>query len=95
MITGHWIEAEPIYFFPQIYKEALRAFPLKALSSGVLNAKFLAFDTPNTKNTTSSGVLYVLKILNMLQYTSIFNTVRIEMLYMFIIILFISPSETH
>ena len=58
------------------------------------NAKFLAFDTPNTKNTASWGVLYVLKIWNMLQYASIFNTVRTEMLFTFIIILFVFPSDT-
>jgi len=33
-------------------KASLRAFP-----SGMSNAKYLAFDTPNTKKPLSSGVL--------------------------------------
>ena len=35
---------------------------VRAFSLGVLNAKFLAFSTPNTKKLPSSDVLYVKKI---------------------------------
>ena len=53
----------------------------------------MAFDTPNTKNRTSWGVLNVLKFWNMLQYRSIFGTVRTTMLKNKIIFYSISLSS--
>ena len=54
---------------------------------------FGTFDTSNIKNRASWDVLYVLKIWNMLQYTFIFDTVRTEMPFRFIIILFVFLSH--
>ena len=53
----------------------------------------MAFDTPNTKNRTSWGVLNVLKFWNILQYRSIFGTVRKTMLKNKIIFYLISLSS--
>ena len=53
----------------------------------------MAFDTPNTKNRTSWGVLNVLKFWNILQYRSIFGTVRKTMLKNKIIFYSISLSS--
>ena len=50
------------------------------------NVKYLGFDTSNTKNRVSCGVLNVLKFWDILQYALIFGTVRMRMLYVFIII---------
>ena len=53
----------------------------------------MAFGTPNTKNRASWGVLNVLKFWNMLQYRSIFGTVRTTMLKNKIIFYSISLSS--
>ena len=53
----------------------------------------MVFGTPNTKNRASWGVLNVLKFWNMLQYRSIFGTVRTTMLKNKIIFYSISLSS--
>ena len=53
---------------------------LRALPSGVPNAKYLAFETPNTKNQPLSGILNLKKFTTQLQYCFIFETVRTLML---------------
>ena len=52
---------------------------IRALPSGVPNANYLAFGTPNTKNRLSWGVLNAKKIWDMLQYALIFDMVRMKM----------------
>ena len=55
----------------------------RASPSGVPNAKYLAFDTPNTKNKPSWGVLNAKKIWDVLQYNLIFGMVRMKMTFGF------------
>ena len=52
----------------------IRAFPL-----GVPNAKYLAFDTPNTKKHLIAGVLNAKTFGTSEQYRSKFGTVRTQM----------------
>ena len=49
---------------------------LRALPSGVSNAKYLVFGTPNTKNQPSSGILNLKKFTTQLQYYFIFEMVQ-------------------
>ena len=53
---------------------------------------FGTFDTPKHKNRSSSEMLNVLKLQNMLQYALIFESVRMKMLFLFIGFLFIVLS---
>ena len=48
---------------------------IRAFSSGVLNAKYLIFGTPNTKNQLSSSISNLKKFATQLQYRLKYETV--------------------
>ena len=61
------------------------------------NAKYLAFDTPNTKNQPSSDISNLKIFDTWLQYRLIFETVRtnVPKLLLLFYMLFLSPPQTY
>ena len=69
---------------------------VRALPSGVLNAKYLAFDTPNTKNQPSSNILNLKNFGMELQYALKYESAGTKMPKIYILILFtFSLSSQH
>ena len=54
--------------------------PIRPLPLGVPNAKYSAFDTPNTKNQSSSNIPNLKNFDTLLQYHLKYEMIRIEML---------------
>ena len=54
-------------------------YSIRAFSSGVPNAKYLAFGIPDTKNSPLWGVLNVLELWDMLQYALKYESVQTGM----------------
>ena len=79
-----------LYYLIKIMGSSLQFEGIRVFSSGVSDAKYLAFGTLNTKKPLLWDILNAIKFDTHEQYRSIFGTVRTDMLKKYFFIHFLS-----